>query len=59
MLIVKINQMGREQGESCFWARINMHMPNMHIAIIMLLLAQIRFMTRLLSLSCPHYSAAR
>ena len=50
--------MEREQGESCFWARIIMHMRNMHISIIMLLAEQIRIMTRLLSLSCPHYSAA-
>ena len=51
--------MEREQGESCFWARIIMHMRNMHISIIIMLLAeQIRIMTRLLSLSCPHYSAA-
>jgi hypothetical protein len=50
--------MEREQGESCFWARIIMHMRNMHISIIMLLAEQIRIMTRLLSPSCPHYSAA-
>jgi hypothetical protein len=31
-------QMRREQGESDFWARIIMHMPNMYISIIMLLL---------------------
>ena len=50
--------MEREQGESCFWARIIMHMRNMHISIIIMLSAeQIRTMTRLLSLSCPHYSA--
>ena len=54
-----INQMEREQGESCFWARIIMHMRNMHISIIMLLAVTIRFMTRLLSLRCPHYSAGQ
>ena len=31
-------QMRREQGESDFWARTTMHMPNMYISIIMLLL---------------------
>lgn len=35
-----------------------MHMRNMHISIIIMLLAEkIRITTRLLSLSCPHYSA--
>ena len=53
MLIVITNQMEREQGESCFWARIIMHMRNMHISIIMLLAVTIRFMTRLLSLRLP------
>jgi len=31
------NQTEKEQGESCFWARIIMHMRNMYISIIMLL----------------------
>ena len=33
--------MEKEHGESYFWARIIMHMPNMHISIIMLLLTVI------------------
>ena len=34
--------MEKEHGESDFWVRIIMHMPNMHISIIMLLLIVIR-----------------